>query len=243
MANTATPEGSTILTATPPVVPAPETVLFPASAPPVPAPVPETPPVAPVTPPALAAVVPPVTPPPTPESKPPTEPVKPEVKPTPAPAPTDYDLKLPEGSLLTPEDLAQTLKESKEAGLTKEQAEMRLTSKDQGAKALQTRQNTAFEQTKVQWKEAVEKDPEMGGEHLAETAVLSSRAFKALASVELQVWAEKTGLGHYPEFVRMMTKIGRMMGEDKLIRGTVGAPEAPKPPEEILYGKTTPNGK
>lgn len=178
------------------------------------------------------------------ETKPPEEVTKPEEKTTAKP-PEEYDLKAPEGSLLSAEDVAQTLKDAKAAGLTKEQAETLLTSKDQGAKALKTRQDTAFEQTKVQWKKDVENDPEMGGEKHTETVTLANRAFKTLASADLQIWAEKTGLGNYPEFVRLMAKVGRMMGEDRLIRGTVEAPETQKAPETLLYGKTTPgaNGK
>lgn len=233
MVSPATPEGSTVLTATPPATPAPETVLFPATppavTPPAVTPPVETPPV--VTPPVTAPV---------PEVKPPTEPPKPEVKPTPTPAPTDYDLKLPEGSPLSEEDRAQTLKDAKAAGLSKEQAETLLTSKDQGARALETRQKQAFEETKTAWKEAIAKDPEMGGDKHAETVTLANRAFKTLASAELQMWADKTGLGNYPEFVRLMAKVGSMMAEDKLVRGTVGSTPTAKTREEILYGKTTP---
>lgn len=177
------------------------------------------------------------------ETKPPTEEKKPEAEKATEKPQTDYDLKLPEGSPLSAEDLAQTVKDAKAAGLLKEQAQTLLNSKDQGARALKTRQDAAYEQTKVKWKEDVKNDPEMGGPKLAETVGLASRAFKTLASAELQVWAEKTGLGSYPEFVRLMAKVGRMMGEDTLIRGTVGAPQEKKPPEEVLYGATTPNGK
>lgn len=235
-------EGSTVLTAPVPVTPDPAAVIYPDTPAAVAPPAPVTPPVAPVEPakPAdPAAVVPPVTP-PTPEVKPPTDPAK-EVKPTPTPAPTDLVLALPDGSLLSPEDLVQTLKEAKDAGLTQVQAEAVLKSKDQGATALKTRQDTAFEQTRVQWKESVTKDPEMGGDKYAETVALASRAFKHLASAELQIWAEKTGLGDYPEFVRFCARAGKMMAEDKLVRGIVGDVEHKKPPEEVLYGKTTPN--
>lgn len=240
----ATPGPTTIVNTPPPVVIDPAATLFPASAPPAATPAaPVTPPVvpppAPVVPPPAAPVTLPVIPPP-PETKPPTEPKPADGKPPTPPVPTEYDLKLPDGSLLSPEDLATTLKDAKEAGLTKEQAESLLKSKDQGATALKTRQDTAFAETKRQWKEAVSKDTEMGGDKLAETYALSARAFKELASAEMQVWVEKTGLGDYPEFVRFCARIGKMMGEDKLIRGHVGPEEKPRPPEEVLYGKTTP---
>jgi len=214
-------------TVTPAPAPGAESVLFPTTPPPV------TPEAAP------APVTPPVTP-PVPEVKPPTETPKPGETPSPVPAPTEYDLKLPDGSKLTPEDLTQTLKDAKEMGLSKEQAERYLVSKDQTAKAVETRQQESFEKTKIEWKEAITKDPEMGGDKLAETTVLASRAFKAFSTPELQGWVEKTGLGNYPELVRFMARVGKMMGEDGFVRGTVTPQEQQRPPEEILYGKTTP---
>lgn len=239
-----TVQGSTILTAEPPAPPkSPEAVLFPTNTPPVTPPVTPDPTVPPVTPP----VVPPVTPPPVTPSeppKPPEEPPKPGAPAAPAAAPTDYALTLPTDSPLTPEELATVQKEAKDAGLTKEKAEQMLQSKDQTARAAQTRlqeqQAKAFEATKTQWRSDVEKDPEMGGDKFNETVALSSRAFKTLASPELQIWAEKTGLGSYPEFVRLMAKVGKLMSEDRLIRGSVNEPPAKKSPEEILFGKTTP---
>lgn len=179
------------------------------------------------------------------ETKVPTEQEKAEAEKARLAAQKDYTLSLPENSPLSSEELAAIQKEAKDAGLTKEKAEQMLTSKDQTARAAQTRlqeqQAKAFAETKSQWRATVEKDPEMGGDKFNETVALSSRAFKTLASPELQIWAEKTGLGSYPEFVRLMAKVGKMMGEDRLIRGSIDAPTEKKPKEEVLYGKTTPN--
>lgn len=228
----------TIVNTPPPApAPAPEVKLFPDT------PGAVTPPVVPpVTPPATPPVA---TPPADPKDvKPPTESKPPEAPKAPATPPTEYELKLPEGSLLSAEDLAQTLKDAKAAGLTKEQAEAKLNLQNQTANQtadrVRAQQEKAFSEQKIAWKNAVSKDVEMGGDKYNETVALASRAFKATASLELQKIMDSTGLGSHPEYVRQMAKIGRMMAEDKLILGQVGAAPAPMAKEAVLYGKTTP---
>lgn len=232
---------------TPPAAPAPtpESKLF-ASTPsgtPAPSAAPDA-----VVPPVVPPVIPPaaVPPAPVPDPKAPTDATKPDATKAPPTPPTDYVLTLPENSLLSAEDLAATLKEAKDAGFSKEQAEKVLTAKDQTATQTAARvkaqQDKAFADTKTAWKDAVSKDVEMGGDHLAETVALSSRAFKAVASPQLQKLADDTGLGSHPEFVRMMVKVGKLMGEDRLILGNVGDAPTPMAPEARLYGKTTPDG-
>lgn len=242
---TATVEGSTVLTAPVKEAPAPESKLFPdtptgteapgAAAPKTePAPAASTEPTTPETPKPATTT----------ETKPADKDEKPGATTTQETPKPDYVLTLPEGSPLTPEELASTQKEAKEAGLPEAKAKEMLQSKDQTARAAQTRlveqQQKAFDDTKTQWKEQLAKDPDMGGDKLAETTILASRAFQTLASPQLQVWAEKTGLGSYPEFVRLMARVGRLIGEDRLIRGSVDTPPAQKSREETLYGKTTP---
>lgn len=228
----------TILNEPPPAAPpAPESKLYPSppaapvvtppAVPPVtPAPAPGTPPLAPVTP--------PVTPPA--EPKPPTEPAKPPVPVTPAAVPTDYDLKLPEGSLLSPEDLAATLKESKDAGLTKEQAEAKLLTKNEAVKGFNDRQQQVVQQAREEWKSECAKDSEFGGESFPQNMELAKRAWDKLASPKLKDMAERTGFGNHPEVVRMMVRVGKMFSEDKIIRGATGSAPDKRAPEDILFG-------
>lgn len=185
------------------------------------------------------------------EGKPPPEPTKKEPAKGPDGAQTDYELALPKDSLLTAEDLAAIAKEAKEAGLSKEEAEEVVKAQSQVASTtaarVQAQQQQAFEAEKAAWKKAVADDAEMGGDKLAETTLMASRAFQALASPLLKKLADDTGLGSHPEFVRMMAKIGKMMGEDRLIIGHVGgAPEEDTSTADgkarKMYGKTTPDG-
>ena len=213
-----------------PVVKAPEDVLF--------NPIPPVVPVAPVVP---ADAKPPVTPAPTDvppvtptDTKPPVEPVKPDAKPTET-APKDYVLKAPEGSLLSPDDVANLQKTAKEAGLTQEQAEGILKAKDESVKAFSVKQLQDLDNAKVQWKKDCEKDPDIGGEKYAQNIELAHRAWDKVADKELRSLAEQTGFGSHPAVVRMLVRVGRMMSEDTLVRGSVGGAPESKSKEERLY--------
>lgn len=143
-----------------------------------------------------------------------------------APAKTDYNLALPENSPLTQEDLTGLMKEAKESGLSEEEAKELLQQTDTVARTAQTRlvkqQEEQMKTMVASWKDAVKKDPELGGDKLAETAIKASRAFKAVASKEMQIFCEKTGYAEHPELVRMMVKIHDLIGEDRFIKGSTG---------------------
>lgn len=224
----------------PPVKPVtPEDKVYPPATPPEP-PATPTPPVPPATPPAVPPATPPATPPPAdPPAPPPATPKPGDPPPTPPPGQepaVDYDLKLPEGSPLSAEDLALTLKNAKEAKLSKEQATTVLSAQDNAARSVIDRQNVAFKATQAQWKTDAAKDPEFGGEAFAKNVEIAKRAWDIVASPALKAMADQTGLGNHPEVVRMMVKIGKMMAEDTMIRGAVGGVTGKKAPEDVLYG-------
>ena len=233
---------ASIMNTPPPVPKAPESVLFPTTPT-------GTPPVVPP-----AATPPPVVPPAAPtEPTKPTEPTPPVVPATPAATPAELDLKLPEGSLLTAEDLASIQKDAKAKGLTKEQAEGVLKEQNQLATnvagrvqaQVKAQQDKALADAKVLWKSEVEKDPVLGGEHIAETALLSSRGYHALTTPEERKVIEQTGMDFHPLFVKMMAKVGKLLGEDnRLVLGQLGGRAEDLSTTEAkaarMYGKTTP---
>lgn len=153
-----------------------------------------------------------------------TDPAKPAVTTT----QTDYTLDLPENSVLTKEELAEWNKSYKDKGLTKEQAQADLQSKDQVAKAAQTRLQAMQVQelrTMVDgWKDAVNKDPEIGGSNLAATAIKGSRALKATASPALQKLLVDSGFIHHPEVIRHMIQVHDLIGEDGWVKSSNGTP-------------------
>lgn len=178
------------------------------------------------------------------ETKPPTEPAKDPAKPAGEAAPVDIDLKLPENSPLTKEDLAEIAKQAKEQGLTKEQAESRLKTENdvavRTAARIKDQQASEVKTNQATWVDAIKNDKELGGDRYNQTVAEASRAFKATASPELQEIIRQSGLGNHPEYVRQMARIGRMMAEDTLIPGRSGAVSQPKSTASALYGATTP---
>ena len=179
-----------------------------------------------------------------PEEKPKEEP-KPTSDSKPSTAdnksPIDYEsLKLPEGSLLSNDELAFIKKEAKEQGLSLEEVQGVLEVKNDAVKAFLARQNQSVQAAQKEWKEAWLKDPEYGGDKLKESTELAKRAWDRFADSELKKLADQTGFGNHPSVLRMMARIGKLMSEDRLVRGQVGGAPEKKSPEEILYGKTTP---
>jgi hypothetical protein len=154
---------------------------------------------------------------------------------------------------LTAEDLASIQKDAKAKGLTKEQAEGVLKEQNQLATnvagriqaQVKAQQDKALESAKVLWKSEVEKDPVLGGEHIAETALLSSRGYHALTTPDERKVIEQTGMDFHPLFVKMMAKVGKLLGEDnRLVLGQLGGRAEDLSTTEAkaarMYGKTTP---
>lgn len=187
-------------------------------------------------------VVPSVTPPEPKKDEP--KPGDPKPNPPAANAPVDYEsLKLPEGSLLSTEELAVVKKEAKEQGLTLEEAQGVLEVKNDSVKTYAANQKELVTQAQQTWKKSWENDPDYGGDKLAESTELAKRAWDKLADPELKQWADQTGLGSNNLVLRMMARIGKMFSEDQLIRGGLGGVPEEISPEERMYGKTTPTKK
>lgn len=163
-------------------------------------------------------------------------------QPDPDPKPTDdkpvvpekYELKLAENSSLPAARLDAIAAEAKEKGLSNEQAQ-ELVAKEEGVvngyvkglhETLATRQN--------QWIETVKADKELGGENFKEAVHYSNQFVKKFGSENLIKELEVSGLGNHPEVVRMFSRAGRAMANDKLVtKGVESKPE--KSAAEIMY--------
>jgi hypothetical protein len=77
------------------------------------------------------------------------------------------------------------------------------------------------------WADTVKADPELGGEKLQENLSVAKQAIEAFGSQELSALIsapspenpDGLGLGNHPEFIRFMYRVGRSIGEDKVIEG------------------------
>ncbi len=118
-------------------------------------------------------------------------------------------------------------------GLSKEQFQQLVEfDLNRGAKA-QEAMAEAFTTRVNEWGEQVRKDKELGGEKLNENLGLAKNALEAFGSDQLKKMIsapsaenpEGLGLGNHPEFLRLMTRIGRAIGEDNLVLGDKKAPD------------------
>jgi hypothetical protein len=144
-------------------------------------------------------------------------------------APEKYDLKLPANSLLDDSAIERTAAYAKAQGLSNDAAQKLIEQQNESVVS-------HVEKRREMWRQAVEADKEIGGNSQRESVEMAKRvvdrfgteAFKA----ELNTW----GFGNHPELVRILARIGKSMGDDKLIlQGTQKQPS--KTVEDLFYGK------
>jgi hypothetical protein len=147
----------------------------------------------------------------------------------PAGVPEKYDLKLPKDSTLDPSITDKIAAQARSLGLSNEKAQTLLDSFNtehiaQMDVALKAQQRGGAEWTKrvETWEGQIEKDPELGGEHLRANVTMGNRVLKTFFSKDVSDFLVETGYGSHPDILRALLKIGKAMGEDKLI-----APEVP----------------
>lgn len=149
--------------------------------------------------------------------------------------PESYDLKLPEGSWVDPKRLERIAAVAKEQKLSQEQAQALLNHENEAV-------NHLVEQHKAQlaqWETDSRGDKEIGGEDgslLKENIAQANRALKRFGSEKFIQALNESGYGNHPEVIRAFMKIGKAMGEDKLI---IAGPTAhgKKPVEDLFYPK------
>lgn len=165
------------------------------------------------------------------------EPKPGDAKPSPEQnATVDYEnLKLPEGSLLSADELSAVKKEAKDNKLTLDEAQGILDIKNDTINAYNARQKQALSSFRKEWRSSWEKDPDFGGDKLSESTENAKRAWDKLADNELKTLADQTGWGDHPAVLRMLARAGALFSEDQLVRGTLGGPPKEIPPEERMY--------
>lgn len=135
-------------------------------------------------------------------------------------APESYaDFDVPEGTTVNTEMLEAFTPAFKELGLTQEQAQGLVNIQSQQVQAQQQAQYDAFTQQIEEWGTTAKNDPEYGGDKFEESAGFAQKAVNELGTPELKEALDSSGMGNHPEMIRLMTRIGRMMGEDTLDGG------------------------
>lgn len=103
---------------------------------------------------------------------------------------------------------------------------------------------TSFERQKTEWKDAVMKDPELGGNRF-QTTIDSALTFirthggSEAEQAEFREMLNDYGVGNHPAMVRLLSKAGRAMSEGQPLAALKPVPNAPKSKTEALYGKAS----
>lgn len=128
--------------------------------------------------------------------------------------PESYVLDLPDyqGS---PEDLAFVTEMAKQSGLPAKEASEFLRRSGIYQTILQ-------EKTAEAWQEACRTDPEFGGAQFDANLAIAKKSYDMFATDELKNILEQTGFGNHPEVLRLFHKIGKLLGEDKVVGGGAG---------------------
>lgn len=169
----------------------------------------------------------------------PAEPAAP-AKPEGGKAPEKYDLKLPENTLLEKASLDGVEKFARSLGLSNEHAQALLERDSANLEAMVSQQLARGEQ----WRSEIAADKEIGGAALKESTSLAGRVVKRFGGDELLKELDASGYADYPRFFKFLVKIGRAMGNDKLvIPGTQEAPKVKESPQKALEGMYKPKPK
>jgi hypothetical protein len=122
---------------------------------------------------------------------------------------------------------------AREMGLTQAQYQQLIEYDIERGQAATEAAATGYVERITGWAEQVRSDKELGGEALQENLGVAKQAIEAFGSSELRklIAAPSTenpeglGLGNHPEFIRFMYRVGKSIGEGKLIEGDASQSE------------------
>jgi hypothetical protein len=125
------------------------------------------------------------------------------------------DFDLPEGIEMNPSYMEKLGPVFKELGLTQPQAQKLINAHVDHVQATAGQGAEAFEKMKAEWLQEAKTDKEIGGDKFQQTAVNANRAVNELGTPALKELLKSYGIGQHPEVIRVFSKIGGFLGEDK----------------------------
>lgn len=134
----------------------------------------------------------------------------------------EITLKLPDGSLLTPEDIERLTTYAKEKGLSQEAAQELLDRDHNTVKSFHEVQKKQLDDMKKIWVKEIQDDPVYGGKDAKKNQEIAKRGMKYIGkqigkSNELEQILNLTGLGENPVFIRMFHHIGKVIANDTFV--------------------------
>lgn len=148
--------------------------------------------------------------------------------------PPSYDgLTLPDGVSFAPEKLEAFKTLAHEINLTQQQAQKLV---DYEASLAARGQADAQEEKRQTLERWAQQTRELYGAKLEEEISFALRAADTFGGADFRALLEDTGLGNHPVIIRMLSGVGKAIGEDVFPGGKPAAPQD-KTFAEALYGK------
>lgn len=108
---------------------------------------------------------------------------------------------------------------------------------DMGAALIQKHQDAIRETHKATvegWAKDAENDPEIGGKAFKESLQTAQDVLRQYGTPEFTEFLNDTGLGNHPEMIRLLSKVGKLVGEDSTPQGD--APLSEKARADLIFG-------
>lgn len=152
-------------------------------------------------------------------------------------APEKYEFKMPEGVTLDSEVGKQFEAVARDVKLPQEKAQALL---DLAVKQIQGQTARTMQQWTEQrqaWVQELQRDQEFGGGRFQETIQRAQRALTKFGSPTLTKFLDESGYGDNSELIRMLARIDKALGEDKLVDG--GSAGSAMDVASLLYPSAT----
>lgn len=149
------------------------------------------------------------------------------------------DFTLPEGVELAPEGITEAKALFNKYALPQEAAQELVTlaaNQMKGATvALETAGQKLWDDTKADWKKAIESDPEIGGAKLPEVRASISKVLDKYATPKFREALKFTGAGDNPEVIKTLWKMATALSEGKNLGGNPPPDGGAKTLAERMY--------
>ena len=152
-------------------------------------------------------------------------------------APKEYtDFTVPQGLELDKDALAAALPVFKELNLTQAQGQALVDLQSAQVQAMSEAQENQWDTTQTEWREASESDKEIGGEKHLEHVAFAKKALDRIGTKALRDLLDVTGVGNHVEAIRFFSRVGRLIGDDKLHFGNVSGGDVDA--AKLIYDKS-----
>jgi hypothetical protein len=126
---------------------------------------------------------------------------------------------VPDGMQLDADALAAVTPIFKEAGMTQETAQKLIDVQSQLGQQAAAQQQAAWADQQTRWLSAAQMDEEFGKSKYDESIGLARRTLREVGTPELSKALDDSGMGNHPEFIRILWRIGKAIGEDTISFG------------------------